>query len=208
MLIIKQPEFHTSVWQTALPEAQILNHTQVPTTLEQRVSLFKQHSIVILLSEIPDWENLMLALRSSGVYWIIISRNTSTNEFRQTASMGARGYLDALSHPETLKAAVASVQSGALWIPEPFMSELMKSISVQLPQVKEPDLSSLSKKEAAVAKLMTQGSSNKEIAETLHVTERTIKSHLTQIYNKLNVRDRMQLMLYMQGHDLSNDKSA
>ena len=203
MLILTQPEFHTTLWQAALPDAQVLENTQLPNSEAARIAFFQNYSLVLLLSDIPQWEKLMQELNLSKVYWMILSRNTSKEEFRKVIAAGARGYLDALSHPESLKSAVESVESGAIWIPDPFMSDLVKSISEKLPLIKEPDLSELSPKEIEVAKLISKGTSNKEIAETLHVTERTIKSHLTQIYTKLNIRDRMQLMLYMQGHDIS-----
>ncbi len=44
-----------------------------------------------------------------------------------------------------------------------------------------------------VARLVAQGESNREIAEGLDITERTVKSHLTAIFEKLQVRDRVQL---------------
>lgn len=203
MLILTQPEFHTTLWQAALPNVQVLENTQLPKSEAARIAFFQNYSLVLLLSDIPQWETLMQELNRSQVYWMVLSRNTSKEEFRKVVAAGARGYLDALSHPESLKSAVESVESGAIWIPDPFMSDLVKSISQRLPFIREPDLSELSPKEIEVAKLISQGTSNKEIANSLHVTERTIKSHLTQIYTKLNVRDRMQLMLYMQGHDIS-----
>lgn len=200
MLVITQPEFHTSVWQAALPKAEVIENTSLPKQKEARIALFAAKELVLLLSNIPGWEDLMAELRQSKVPWMILSRNTSKEEFRKIVAAGARGYLDALSHPDSIRTAVKSIESGALWIPEPYMSQLVQSISQKLPQIKEPDLSELSPKEIKVAELISKGTSNKEIAETLHVTERTIKSHLTQIYAKLNIRDRMQLMLYMQGH--------
>lgn len=207
MLIITQPEFHTTLWQAALPNAEVVENTSLPASKEARIELFRSKELVLLLSQIPDWETLMCELRKSKTPWMILSRNTSMEEFRKIVAAGARGYLDALSHPESLKTAVQSVETEALWIPEPFMSHIVKSISQKLPQLKEPDLSQLSPKEVEVAKLMTQGTSNKEIAQMMNVTERTIKSHLTQIYTKLNIRDRMQLMLYMQGHEITAEHS-
>ena len=203
MLVITQPEFHTSVWQAALPSAEVIENTSLSHNKEARIKLFASKELVLLLSNIPGWEELMSELQQSKTPWIILSRNTSKEEFRKIVAAGARGYLDALSHPESIKTAVKSVESGALWIPEPYMSQLVQSISQKLPQIKEPDLSELSPKEIKVAELISTGTSNKEIAEMLNVTERTIKSHLTQIYAKLNIRDRMQLMLYMQGHPIT-----
>ena len=54
----------------------------------------------------------------------------------------------------------------------------------------------LSNREAEVAELVTQGLSNKEVATRLFVTEKTVKFHLTNIYKKMNVKSRAQLIVW------------
>ena len=54
----------------------------------------------------------------------------------------------------------------------------------------------LSNREAEVAELVTQGLSNKEVAARLFVTEKTVKFHLTNIYKKMNVKSRAQLIVW------------
>jgi len=57
----------------------------------------------------------------------------------------------------------------------------------------------LSEREVQVARLIANGASNKEIADRLVITERTVKAHLTAIFEKLGVRDRLQLSLRVNG---------
>ena len=54
----------------------------------------------------------------------------------------------------------------------------------------------LSNRESEVAELVTQGLSNKEVATRLFVTEKTVKFHLTNIYKKMNVKSRAQLIVW------------
>jgi DNA-binding CsgD family transcriptional regulator len=54
----------------------------------------------------------------------------------------------------------------------------------------------LSKREAEVAELVSKGHSNKEVADKLFVTEKTIKFHLTNIYRKMNLSSRTQLIVW------------
>lgn len=54
----------------------------------------------------------------------------------------------------------------------------------------------LSNRESEVAELVTQGLSNREVAEKLFVTEKTVKFHLTNIYKKMNVKSRAQLIVW------------
>src|SRR5689334_6871009 len=58
----------------------------------------------------------------------------------------------------------------------------------------------LSSREAEVAELVTKGLSNKEVANQLFVTEKTVKSHLTNIYKKMNVKSRAQLIVWCLPH--------
>jgi DNA-binding NarL/FixJ family response regulator len=57
------------------------------------------------------------------------------------------------------------------------------------------DLSLLTSREKAVAELVAAGKSNKEVARDLDITERTVKAHLSAAFEKLQVRDRLQLVL-------------
>ena len=57
----------------------------------------------------------------------------------------------------------------------------------------------LSDRETQVARLVSAGASNKEIAENLLITERTVKAHLSAVFEKLGVRDRLQLSLRVNG---------
>src|SRR4029077_2692220 len=58
----------------------------------------------------------------------------------------------------------------------------------------------LSNREAEVAELVTKGLSNKEVASQLFVTEKTVKFHLTNIYKKMNVKSRAQLIVWCLPH--------
>jgi len=58
----------------------------------------------------------------------------------------------------------------------------------------------LSNREAEVAELVTQGLSNKEVANQLFVTEKTVKFHLTNIYKKMSVKSRAQLIVWCLPH--------
>lgn len=58
----------------------------------------------------------------------------------------------------------------------------------------------LSNREAEVAELVTQGLSNREVANQLFVTEKTVKFHLTNIYKKMSVKSRAQLIVWCLPH--------
>jgi DNA-binding NarL/FixJ family response regulator len=58
----------------------------------------------------------------------------------------------------------------------------------------------LSEREQEVLSLIAQGKNNREISQTLHLTEGTVKNHVTRILNQLGLRDRTQAALWAQRH--------
>ena len=62
-------------------------------------------------------------------------------------------------------------------------------------------LSCLTRRELEIARLINKGCSNKAVAKELDITERTVKAHLSSIFDKLDVKDRLQLVVLMSGHD-------
>ena len=70
-----------------------------------------------------------------------------------------------------------------------------------------PVLNTLTSRELMVAEQVAQGSNNREIAQTLEITERTVKAHLTSIFEKLEVRDRVQLALKMHNVTISGNSN-
>ena len=62
-------------------------------------------------------------------------------------------------------------------------------------------LSCLTRRELEIARLVNKGCSNKAVAKELDIAERTVKAHLSSIFEKLDVKDRLQLVVFMSGHD-------
>lgn len=69
------------------------------------------------------------------------------------------------------------------------------------PLTKKVDYKSLfSNRELAILQLLGEGKSNKEIAQSLHLSQGTVRNHLSNIFCKLDVRDRTQAALWVQQH--------
>ena len=88
---------------------------------------------------------------------------------------------------------------GGLWIGEPLMQRLIGATSRIQAASREDGgeewSKNLTEREKEVASTLAKGASNKEIASALGITERTVKAHITAIFEKLQVRDRLQLSL-------------
>ena len=94
------------------------------------------------------------------------------------------------------------VESGEIWCGKDFIQSLIEQNASTIPEQHWGGevLDSLSDREHAVAILVAKGLSNKAIANDMAITERTVKAHLTAIYKKLSVKDRLALALLIQHH--------
>lgn len=106
---------------------------------------------------------------------------------------GARGYLLKDTPPDDLVAAIRKVAQGQTILGSPVAARLIAEIT-QPPQG-FPGTELLSARERDIAGMIGEGASNKEIADRLHITEGTVKNHVSSALRKLNLRDRTQLAL-------------
>jgi NarL family two-component system response regulator LiaR len=98
---------------------------------------------------------------------------------------------------EQLVEAVRVVNEGEIWLPRDKMSSIMdRIISAVGRDLKERTLDQLTPTEFQVLKLIGQGKSNDEIAETMFISKNTVRSHIKSIYAKFNTHSRLQLALY------------
>jgi DNA-binding NarL/FixJ family response regulator len=142
--------------------------------------------------------------RSGGQPIVLLGDEPDEAQVLQALALGAAGYCNSLSAPAVLRQVAVVVSNGGLWVGQSLLRQLVGATSRrlgQLPREAENDDWSalLSEREIQVARLVANGASNKEIADQLAITERTVKAHLTAIFEKLGLRDRLQLSLRVNG---------
>jgi DNA-binding NarL/FixJ family response regulator len=114
---------------------------------------------------------------------------------------GVRGYGNKKMRKENLYLALESVKAGHLWLPPDILVRLIDLIPQgRTGAAPEEDLLvGLSKREMEVAGYIAQGMTNQVMAEQMFVSLRTIKAHLTSIYDKTGLRNRLELGLCLKG---------
>jgi DNA-binding NarL/FixJ family response regulator len=112
---------------------------------------------------------------------------------------GVQGYCHVTAAPEQLREIALVVENGGLWMPPPLLQRFLavSTRAIPVPAPAAHELNDLTAREVMVAEQVARGASNREIAEELEITERTVKAHLSAIFDKLGVRDRVQLALRM-----------
>jgi len=139
-----------------------------------------------------------LASLDPSIPLVVISDAPDQAIALQALNAGARGCCHALASPEMLRQVSLVVANGGLWIGPELMQRMLGSVVRALrPDSIEgrADLSGLTPRERAVALEVSQGATNKEAARLLGITERTVKAHLAQVFAKLGVRDRLELVI-------------
>lgn len=155
--------------------------------------------VVWLDTAYGDWldtlATLVKALR--GCHVVVLSMTPESPEAVAALDRGARAYCHALSVPSVFRDVELVVRHGGLWVGPELMARVVGAAGRALAPHAGAEPPLLSAREAEVAREVVNGLSNKEIAAKLGITERTVKAHLGSIFEKLGVRDRLQLMLRM-----------
>jgi len=107
-------------------------------------------------------------------------------------SKGVVGILPSAADSALLKKAIRAVSSGELWLDRKTISNILSHNSSS-----KKEKIRLTGSEREVVALICEGYRNKEIAQKLHITEKTVKSHCNRIYKKVGVSDRLQLATHI-----------
>lgn len=179
-------------WQAALTDIRFLDGGGRAAVLQAPPSVLIIEANATLLKKLstdPDWQPI---LRRHRVLW---ADPAPQDESGLTAlQAGCAGYCHLYCHPEQLRQIIAVLAAGELWVGRDLMLRLLSAVQKQLPATNADAMAALTEREQSVAKLVVEGLANKEIAERLAITVRTVKAHLTTIFEKLDVRDRLQLV--------------
>jgi two-component system NarL family response regulator len=140
--------------------------------------------------------------RASPATKIIVFSQVDSDEFEIALfKLGVRGYARRDIEPQLLKRIVAAIEQGELWIRRVISSRLLDDLGARFREDAHAstaisgDLALLTEREREIVRLIGSGESNKQIARELCITERTVKAHLTGIFRKLGVADRVRLAL-------------
>lgn len=142
--------------------------------------------------------DVLKAVRDRGLATPIILVTTFDDDevFFRAIQAGANGFIRKDSSLAELTSCIDKVISGERVFRPSVTRTARSGLETLQPKFESLDLPEpLTKKEAEVLSLMTAGMSNKEIAESLGVTEATIKTHASTIFAKLGVRDRVRAVL-------------
>lgn len=130
---------------------------------------------------------------------LVLSTFDDDRYVAQSIRAGAKGYLLKDMPSQELAQAIRFVHSGYTQLGPGLMEKLMANVPDLETVTSKPvqkELTELTPREQDVLSLIGQGLTNREIAQQLYITEGTVKTHVTHLLNRLNLRNRSQMAIY------------
>lgn len=179
--------------QRLYPQASILEAEDMPGTcamLEKNPEL----ELVLLDLHMPGSYGFggLMSLRNTfpTVATVMISANENPRTVQSALDFGAQGYILKRATPDQIATALAAVAEGEIWVPPEIARQLDQQQHSPSPMAAK--LATLTPQQHRVLELVAEGLLNKQIADRLNIQERTIKAHVSAIFEKLEVRNRTQ----------------
>jgi len=135
---------------------------------------------------------------------IVLTGLIDKQQILEALQLGARGVLLKDAVVGHLSACIRAVMQGQYWLEGRPVQNLVQVLHELAAQTAPPPRKTfgLTARELEVVGLITEGSTNKHIAQTFGISEETVKRHLTNIFNKLGVGNRLELALFALNHNL------
>lgn len=187
-------------WQEAMPTARILQRNDV-----SNIPAGESGILWCRLRSGEAMDDVLSAIHGAPRYPLVLFCDEPDDAIvMQALEAGAAGCCNTHAAPEVLRQVALVVGNGGLWVGQSLLRQLVGSTARTLGQrsreEKRDDWAQLlSEREVQVARLVAGGASNKEVASQLSITERTVKAHLGAIFEKLSLRDRLQLSVRVNG---------
>ena len=182
--------------------------TMITATVNDMLACMEEHSPSMLIIDPHMFtqdttDQIRAIIRKSPETHVLVIDNNESRSVDQHAlfKAGARGFCSDTISPELLSKAVNLVLNGEYWVQRKLISEAISELAREsaTDARKHFDnelVSTLTTRELQVARMVHMGGNNKMIARELDISERTVKAHLSSIFRKLEIENRLNLALF------------
>lgn len=163
--------------------------------VEQALTL--QPDVVLMDVRMPIMDGVAatrnLQQKAPNIRVLVLTTFDDDDYITQAMKFGAKGYLLKDTPSEELAQAIRAIHKGYTQMGPGLFEKVMTATShVEAP----PELEQLTPREKEVLQLIAKGLNNREIAQNLFISERTVKNHVNSILSRLNLRDRTQAAIF------------
>jgi DNA-binding NarL/FixJ family response regulator len=133
---------------------------------------------------------------------ILLTADVDRAQIIQALRCGARGVVTKHSACQLLCKAIRAVMAGEYWVGRDTVSDLVDYLNKQISATSTRERFGLTSRELQIVREVVEGSTNREIAQRFHLSEDTVKHHLSNVFDKLGVYNRLEMALYVIHHQL------
>ena len=149
-------------------------------------------------------EDLTALLRGAkGAAVLVVTEQEDRKAITCALQQGVLGVISKARSAEVFLRAVRAVASGETWLERSVMQSMFRGEQTDVERPVNVVHEKLTRREAEIVDLVALGLQNKKIAERLFISETTVRHHLTSIYDKLAVTNRLELMRYTYSEGLA-----
>ena len=193
----------------AKPDLQVVGEAengQAAIAFLEQASSIDLPQVVLMDVRMPVMDGVaatrQICQRFSDLKVLVLTTFDDDDYVSRAIRAGAKGYLLKDSHSDDLADAIRAVHKGYTQMGPGLLEKAIAApapVVAAAPIVLPPELAGLTAREREVLCLIAAGASNREIAEALYISERTVKNHITSILSQLNLRDRTQAAMFASG---------
>jgi two-component system nitrate/nitrite response regulator NarL len=159
----------------------------------------------LAMPRLPGLEVLReLSSSSLEVRTILLTAAVEKEQIVEALQIGARGVVSKEAATELLFKSIRTVVAGQYWVGREEVSDLVAALRGLLPTGAEERQRSfgLTRRELEIVAAIVEGCTNRDIAQKFSLSEDTVKHHLTHIFDKLGVSNRLELAMFAVNHHL------
>jgi len=136
-----------------------------------------------------------------GAKVIVLADGLGPNQVQALIAAGAKGYLSGMADEEEIRNAIRVVLEGSVWAEPQVMARLIEAGGVTSPPGEATFSDRMTHREREVLRLLMDGQTNRQIAETLGIEPVTVKAHLGRMLRKARVKNRIELTVKAMADD-------
>jgi two-component system NarL family response regulator len=167
--------------------------------------------LILMDIEMPDCDGLcatrLIKAEMPQIKIVMLTVSASDENLFEAIKSGASGYLLKSQSAERFLELVAQVEHGGAALPPELSARLLEEFARQAQHLEEPirktPLSDLTARQVEILTLVAQGLTYFQIGEALHLSEVTVRYHMSQILDRLHLQNRAQVIAYAARHGLA-----
>ncbi len=174
---------------------------------------YQADAVILDAKKLDEDAGLLKIFANKSTRFLVMGSNWPEQKQIDVLVHGAAGYCEEADAPQALKRAVDAILKGDIWIRRALVPKVIGVLTGHLHGARNQSLTpemrdklvkmaaSLSERELEVANLIRLGENNRNIAAIMNISERTVKAHLSSIFRKFDVDDRLRLAVRLKEMD-------